>query len=921
MSDKKRLMLIDGHALAFRAYHAIPPLTSPSGEPTNAVFGFISMLLKAIEDLKPDYVIAAFDVGRTFRHEEYAEYKGTRAQTPDDLRAQFDRVLQMVRALAIPICTQPGYEADDVLGTLSAQASQQGLEAVIVTGDSDTFQLVADDVKVLTPRRTLGETALYDPAAVRERYGLEPAQLVDLKALVGDTSDNIPGVRGVGAKTATALLQQYGTLEAIYEHLDEVRPERYRVALEAGRESALMSKHLVTIVRDLPVELDLLHRWGDYDREQVMALLRELGFGTLADRIPRTAPVGPAAQLGLFDTAVEAVTGGEAPAVCALGEYCAVDTEEALDALVTRLEAGAGFAIDTETDQTDAMRAHLVGISLSDAAATGYYLPVGHDRRLNVGRQLDLDVVRRKLGPLLADPALPKTCHNAKFDLIVLARHGLPVSGLSFDTMLAAWLLEPSGRGIGLKNQAWQRLGAEMTPIEDVIGKGRNQTTMDLVAVSKAAPYACADADMTLRLAAVLRPELDVRNQWDLFADIEMPLVPVLMGMEMHGMRVDRAYLEAMSREMAQRLDALQADIWEGCGRTFNINSTKQLAEVLFDVLKLPVVRRTQTGYSTDVSVLEELRDKHPVVALILEHRQLDKLKGTYLDALPALINPETGRVHTSFNQAGTSTGRLSSSDPNLQNIPVRTELGRLVRAAFVAPEGAVLLGCDYSQVELRLLAHFTGDPELTNAFMRDEDVHASTAAALLGIPLEQVTKEQRGLAKTINFGILYGMSDYGLSARTDLSVTQARQFIEAYFERFGHVKAYLESTLRRATEHGHVETILGRRRYFPELQPNTHVNAGLKRAAERQAINAPIQGSAADIIKLAMIQLDRRLRESDLRARMVLQVHDELVLEVPEDEVDRATALVIETMENAYKLDVPLKVDAAVGKNWMEMK
>ncbi|MHB0856331.1 MAG: DNA polymerase I [Anaerolineae bacterium] len=917
MSDKKRLMLIDGHALAFRAYHAIPPLTSPSGEPTNAVFGFVSMLLKAIDDLKPDYVIAAFDVGRTFRHEEFADYKGTRATTPDDLCAQFDRVQEMVRALAIPICTQQGYEADDVLGTLATQASRQGLETIIVTGDSDTFQLVADDVKVLTPRRSLGETALYDPAAVRERYGLEPNQLIDLKALVGDTSDNIPGVRGVGAKTATALLQEYGTLEAIYEHLDQVRPERYRAALEAGHDAALMSKHLVTIVRDLVVELDLQHKWGDFDREQVMGLLRELGFGALAERIPRTGPAGPAAQLGLFDTE----TAAEAPAACTQGDYCVIDTEEALDELVARLRVGSGFAVDTETDQTDAMRARLVGVSLSDAEAIGYYIPVGHDRRLNVGRQLTLETVRDRLGPVLADPALPKVCHNAKFDLVVLARHGLPVAGLTFDTMLAAWLLEPSGRGIGLKNQVWQRLGIEMVPIEDIIGKGRSQTTMDLVAVSKVAPYASADADMTGRLAAILRPELVARDQWDLFADLEMPLVPVLMGMEMYGMRVDRAYLETMSGEMAQRLADLQAQIWESCGRTFNINSTKQLAEVLFEVLKLPVVRRTQTGYSTDVAVLEELRDKHPVVALILEHRQLEKLKGTYVDALPALIHPQTGRVHTSFNQTGTSTGRLSSSDPNLQNIPVRTELGRLVRAAFVADEGSVLLGCDYSQVELRLLAHFTGDPELTGAFMRDEDVHASAAAALLGVPLEQVTKTQRDLAKTINFGILYGMSDYGLSARTELSVAQARQFIDAYFLRFGNVKAYLEGTLRQASERGYVETVLGRRRYFPELQAHTRVNANLRRAAERQAINAPIQGSAADIIKLAMIHLDRRLRESDLRARMVLQVHDELVLEVPEDEVEDAIALVTETMENAYKLDVPLKVDAAVGKNWMEMK
>ena len=592
----------------------------------------------------------------------------------------------------------------------------------------------------------------------------------------------------------------------------------------------------------------------------------------------------------------------------------------ALEELIARLRHVSRLAVDTETTGINPMRASLVGISLSEAPGRGYYLPVGHDQRLPVGRQLPLDVVRGKLGPILADEAIAKVCHNAQYDMIALIRHGMALKGLQFDTMIASWILEPTGRGIGLKSQVWQRLGIEMTSIEDIIGKGSKQGRMDQVSIDKVAPYACADADMTLRLADVLERELKERNQWNLFTEIEMPLVPVLVDMQLHGMVVDTAYLASMSQEMSQRLAELEARIYELAGHPFNISSTRQLATVLFDELGLPKVRRTATGYSTDVSVLEELKDKHPIIEVILEYRQLEKLKSTYVDALPSLVDPSSGRVHTSFNQTSTTTGRLSSSDPNLQNIPVRTELGRRIRGAFVAPEGFWLLGCDYSQVELRLLAHLSQDPELLGAFYRDEDVHASTAAAIYGIPLAEVTPQQRALAKTINFGLMYGMGDYGLSSRTDLTVSEARMFIEAYFKRFSRVKEYLENTVRQAREKGYVETILGRRRYFPELLSSA-ANVALRRAAERAAVNMPVQGSAADIMKLAMIRLDRQLRERQFRARMVLQVHDELVLEVPEDELAEVKALVVDVMENAYKLSVPLKVQASVGKTWMEMK
>jgi len=921
MSDKKRLLLLDGHALAYRAYHALPPMTSPSGEPTNAVLGFANMLLKAIQDYAPDYVAATFDVGRTFRHEAYADYKATRAETPDDLRVQFGRINELVQAFDIPIYTAEGYEADDVIGTISLQAAQQGLETIIVTGASDTVQLVGPGVAVLTPKRVFGETMLYDEAAVKERYGLEPKQLIDLKALTGDTSDNIPGVKGVGEKTATTLLQQYGSLDAIYEHLDEIKQTRFREALRAEHETALFSRRLVTIVRDAPVKFDLAAcRWGEFDRARVMELLRALDLRSLVARIPQ--PKAPEmAQLGLFGAATPAVSAPTATVKETLGNYHTVDTKQALDDLAARLRRCSRLAFDTETTSTDPMRAALVGISLSDVPGEAFYVPVGHDRRLNVGAQLPLDLVRARLGPILADAKIAKLCHNAKFDMTILAQHGMPVEGVTVDTMIAAWILEPSGRGIGLKNQAWQRLGVEMTEIEELIGKGAKQISMDQVKIDSVTPYACADADMTLRLADVLLPELERQQQSKLFYEIEMPLVPVLVNIETHGMMVDMLYLEEMGRNISQKLDELEAAIYRDAGRSFNIKSTQQLAKVLFDELGLAAKGRTRTGStSTDVEALEQLRDEHPIIEKILEYRQYEKIRSTYVDALIKLVHPRTGRVHTSFNQTSTITGRLSSSDPNLQNIPVRTELGRQVRGAFIAPEGHWLLSCDYSQVELRLLAHISQDPELLGAFHRDEDVHASTAAAVFGVPLAEVSKDQRQLAKAINFGLMYGMGDYGLSARANLTVPQAREFIDAYFGRFRRVKEYLDETIRSAHELGYVETLLGRRRYFPELKSSA-TNVQVRRAAERAAINMPIQGTAADIMKLAMIALDRALRVGGYASRMVLQVHDELVLEVPERELEVVQALAMATMENAYKLDVRLKVDAAVGKNWMEMK
>lgn len=914
MAAKKRLMLIDGHAMAYRAYHALPPLTAPNGEPTNAILGYANILLKAVGDYTPDYVIATFDKGRTFRHEQYAEYKATRAETPDDLRVQFGRIQELTRALGIPIFERDGYEADDLLGTLSRLGEDKGLDVIIVTGDSDTFQLISDNVRVLLPRRNVGDVELCGIPEIEERYGLKPAQLIDYKALTGDSSDNIPGVPGVGAKTASSLLQEYGTLDNVFAHLDQVKQARFRNALEAGRESAYMSRDLVTIRRDVDIDLDLrAGAWGSFDRDTVVVFLRELGFTSLLSRIPRAGSEA-AEQLGLFQDQAPAPTQE-------LGDYVIVLTTEQLSGLVDALAQAAVMALDTETNSVDTMRCKLVGVSLSASAGEGYYIPVGHIERLGDQHQLAWETVRDALTPILTRTDLVKVMHNAKFDLEVLAQAGLPVAPPYYDTMLAAWLIEPSGRGIGLKEQAFQRLGVEMTPINQLIGTGSKQITMERVRMTDAAPYAAADADLTLRLHDVL----DVELKRDpaaarLFAELEMPLMPVLVAMEMHGMLVDTAYLAQMSTEMTRQLGDLERQIHQAASHPFNINSTKQLGEVLFEELKLPTVKRTRTGYSTDVSVLEELRAAHPIAQLLLDYRQLDKLRGTYVDALPLLVNPDTGRVHTTFHQTGTSTGRLSSSDPNLQNIPVRNEVGRQIRGAFVSPPGWRLLSCDYSQVELRLLAHLSGDAEMLGAFHRDEDIHASTAAAVFGAPLAQVTYEQRSLAKAINFGLMYGMGSYGLAARTDLSVSEADRFIAAYFGRFSGVKAYLEETIRRANETGYVETVLGRRRYFPELTARG-ANPNVRRAAERAAVNMPIQGSAADIIKIAMIRLHALLRERGLQSHMLVQIHDELMLEVPDDEMDVVSVLVPETMQHAFELSVPLKVDISSGQTWLELK
>jgi DNA polymerase-1 len=754
----------------------------------------------------------------------------------------------------------------------------------------------------------------YDEGGIRERYGLEPEQLIDYKALVGDTSDNVPGVRGVGAKTATKLLQQYGTVEAIYEHLDEIKSGRFRNALEKGRDEAALSKKLVTIVTDVPVDLDLdACRVREMDRDRVAELFRELEFRALLDRLPRAEATGDPAQLSLFgDSAAGAQTSPS--------DYRIVSNTPALEAMVRDLSQSDVLVVDVESTSVDPMAARLVGIALAAEEGKAYYVSLGHAG----GENLTLEQIIEALGPMLRDPRLPKYAHNANYDMTVLAEHGLDVQPVACDTMIAEWVLNPGSRNLGLKNLAWNRLGVEMTPISDLIGSGRNQITMDRVAVEKTAPYACADVDMTLQLAHRLQPELRDKALWPLFDDVEMPLVPVIVDMQRAGIKLDVAVLEAMSRELGDRLGELQVEIEGHVGHAININSTQQLSSALFIEMGLAQswMRKSKSGhYSTAADVLEKIRDSHPVVDLILEHRQLAKLKGTYVDALPALVNPRTGRVHTSYNQTGSVTGRFSSSNPNLQNIPIRTELGRAVRRAFVAEDGWLLLAADYSQVELRVLAHVSRDPEMLAAFQRGEDIHASTAAAIYGVPLDGVTPDQRRVAKMTNFAVSYGVTGYGLSERTELGIDEAGDFIEIYFQTYPRIKEYIDATREQAREQGYVETLLGRRRYFPELATTSRVHHNVREAAYRMAINAPIQGSAADILKVAMNRLWRSLNEQGLNSRMSLQVHDELVLEVPEEELAVVSRLVVDIMEGAYQLEAPLVVDTKVGSNWLEMK
>jgi len=924
------LYLLDGHALAYRTYFALTRGGSGAqqwltreGEPTAGVYGFASVLLRIFEQDKPEYLMVAFDTGRTFRDDLYKEYKGTREKMPDDLVTQMRRVKQLVDVFNIPRLEIEGYEADDVLGSMAVKAVKAGLGVRIITGDKDLLQLVNDRVMVSLPGKSLSDSRDFFQSDVYEYIGVRPDQIVDLKALIGDKSDNIPGVYGVGEKTATKLLAEYGTLENIYSNLDQI-PTSVRNKLEKSRDEAFLSQKLAKIVTNLEISYDLNQaKTEHFNPQEVEALFRELEFRSLSDRLEKLIKaqglgvITYGDQLSLF-TEVGTVQDEVTPDIEL--QTTIIDSTESLEKLVSTLKRAEQISFDTETTSTDQMLASLVGISIATDEKGGFYIPVGH--RNSTGKQLPIKVVLEAIRPFLEDPTIPKVGHNIKYDYVLLARYGVEVYPLSFDTMLAEWLINPTSRSLGLKNLAWVRLNFKMTEIEELIGKGKNQRSMADVDIDEVAPYASDDAAIPLRLKTGLEVELSENQADPLFKNIEMPLVKVLAGMEMAGIALDVEYLKQFSGELNDKIGIIKARIFDQVGSEFNLNSPQQLSEALFNVLNLTPPDRTQKTssgfYSTAAGVLESMKGDHAVVDLVLEYRELSKLKSTYVDALPLQVNPHTGRVHTSYNQAGSVTGRIASSDPNLQNIPIRTDLGRKVRKAFIAQPGYVLLAVDYSQVELRIVAHMSNDRTMLSAFQSGQDIHAATAAAIFDVPIEQVSKEQRDRAKGVNFGLIYGMSAFGLSRYTDITLAEAEDFVKAYFEQFPGVKNYLDGMRAQAAEVGYVETLLGRRRYFRGLKNQT--NRNVRNREEREAINAPIQGTAADIMKLAMLAVPGALEKANLSAKMLLQVHDELVLECPVAELEVTAELVRQVMENAYSLKIPLLADARSGPNWNEM-
>jgi DNA polymerase I len=921
MTTRPMLYLIDGHAVAYRQFFGLPVagFSTKSGEPTNATFGFTRILLDLLQKTKPKYLAVTLDKGLSGREDIFPEYKGTRERMPDELRVQMDRIRQVVHAFNIPLLELEGYEADDVIGTIATQATEQDVDVRVITGDRDLLQLLNDHVTVQLPSHKGNQPEIYDTARFIEKYGVRPDQWIDMKALMGDSSDNIPGVKGIGAKTATKFLNQFETLDGVYENIDSIKGANNKKMTE-GRESAYMSQKLVTIICDVPVTLDLeacvAH---DYDSNTVIELLRELEFRGFINRlIEDTTPV----QTDMFSMLSDDDDFAPPAEVDTGVETIIIQDEAGLNALIETLNKAKDITWDVETTGVDQMRVELVGIALAVDGETGYYVPVGH----NTGTQLPLQQVVDALRPPLTNPDIAKYAHNAAYDMVVMSRYGIDVTPVNFDTMVGEWLRDPISKHLGLKNLAMHELGVYMTPIEELIGKGKKQITMREVPINQSAPYAAADAVMTHRLAGILRDDLANKKFLGLYDTLEMPVVPVIAAMEQAGVALDVAFLSDMSKRLSDDLKELEQNIYDlsaGYGE-FNINSPKQLNDVLFVKLNLPVagLKKTTHGFSTNVVTLEKLKADtgHPIVTQILDYRELTKLKGTYVDALPELINPHTGRVHTSYNQTGTSTGRLSSTNPNLQNIPIRTEIGREVRRAFVAPKGKVLLAVDYSQIELRVLAHISQDATLLNAFAEGQDIHSATAAVIHGVSLDEVTYEQRSFAKTINFGLLYGMGAFRLARDSDLTLAEADAFIKTYFERMPGVGKYIDDTKRQATNDGYVETLFGRRRSFPNLQRGQYANKQAIQGEQRAAVNMPIQGTAADIMKRAMIDLYVELGQSKLDALMILQVHDEIVLEVPENELDETRDLVVRVLEDAYQMDAVLKANAEAGPNWRDM-
>ncbi|TDJ00337.1 MAG: DNA polymerase I [Caldithrix sp.] len=908
---KKSLFLIDGSAIAYRSYFAFikNPLTNSRGENTSAIFGFLRFLFMIFDNEKPDYLAVIFDPkGPTFRHQQYKEYKATRQKMPDDMRSQVPHIHEFLKALNIPTLEVEGFEADDVIGTLAKTAQKKGFESYMVTGDKDFMQLVDSGIKMYNPKRAGEEVEILDEAGVESKVGLPPAKIIDYLALMGDTSDNIPGVPGIGPKTAVDLVREFGSVESVLENAEKVSRPKIRQNLQAHREVALLSKSLVTIDTDVPLDVELeSFKCREPDHELVVKLIKEFEFTSLLERFN---PQNKTSEI----------------------EYKIVSSSEQLEEVVTSLKKAKFFVIDLETTERDPMRAEIVGIALSWEPGRAFYIPV----QVEKNKQQNSRTIKREmflkgegdlfalnltefLKPVLEDTRIKKSAHNIKYDMLVLSRHGIEMDGVSFDTMVGSFLLYPNLRQHNLDALALEHLGFVKISTSDLIGKGKKKISFAEVPIKDIAKYACEDADITFRLHQIFEPKLTKGKLLELFQDVEMPLIYVLKDVEQTGVSLDLNFLSEMSRTMQNKLGELVETIYKEAGGEFNINSTQQLGHILFEKLQLPKKKRTKTGYSTDVKVLEDLAKIHELPRTLIEYRELTKLKSTYVDALPSLVNPETGRLHTSYNQTIAATGRLSSSDPNLQNIPIRTELGREIRRAFIpADSDYVILDADYSQVELRVMAHLSKDPVLLEAFNNNEDIHAKTASLVFQVAPEDLTQEHRRKAKEVNFGIMYGMGVFGLATRLNISNEEAREFIANYFTLYAKVKEYIDAMHAQVEEKGFVTTLLNRTRYLPEIRSKNH---NIREFAKRTAVNTPIQGTAAELIKVAMINIWKKLKEKNLKTKMIMQVHDELVFEAPKAEVEEVKVLVKHEMENALALDVPIKADVGVGPNWLEAK
>lgn len=885
---RKTLFLVDGSAYIHRAYHAIRGLSNSKGLPTNAVLGFTRMLLKLIAENRPAYLAVLFDAkGPTFRHRLFKEYKANRPPLPEDLIVQIPYIKQITDALNFPMIEETGYEADDLIGTLGRLAQKSGFHVIVVTGDKDFMQLVSKNLTILDPMKD----KRIDIEVIRKDLGIEPEQITDMMGLTGDASDNIPGVPGIGPKTAISLIKRFRDMDTLYNRLQDIDPLRQRETLAHYKERALLSKQLATIDTHAPISFDpnRFHIKSP-DRKKLAELFAELEFKQLQAAFSN-------------------------PPDLSRKRYVPIQEEISLRALLSKLEKTARIAIDTETTSELPMHAELVGISLAVEPDEAFYIPLGHDS-LPADAQLDRRSVLLQLKPIFENPSIRKIGQNIKYDWIVLNRHGVELEGVSFDTMVASYLIDPSKRTHGLDQIARDFLGSSKISFQEVAGKdGR----FSQVPIEEATRYACEDADITLKAYGVLSSRLAEMGLADLFESVEMPLVAVLKRMEMHGVCVDQERLGVLSKSFEGQLQVIENQIYSSAGEAFNINSSQQLGRILFEKLKLPVQKKTRkkTAFSTDVDVLSSLAVHHELPVLILRHRTLTKLKSTYVDALLEMIHPKTGRIHTSFNQTITATGRLSSSEPNLQNIPIRTPEGKEIRSAFIPRTGWNLLSADYSQIELRILAHYSEDPILTDAFRNDEDVHTRTASEVFQVFPSMVTPELRRQAKVINFGIIYGMSPFGLSRELGISQKMAQTYIEHYFSRYRGVRSLIDQILDQVRKTGQISTFLGRTRPFPDIL-STHT--GDRQFAERAAVNMLIQGTAADLIKIAMIRTDAAIRENGLQSALLLSVHDELVLEVPPDELERVEHLIKGVMEEVWKLKVPLKVNFAFGSNWADV-